>query len=214
MNNSLRHKAHEIIKGKIISFEFKPGDVLRESGIATELGMGRTPVREALLMLEHDKLVECISNVGYVVRKLTRKQAEEYYALRAALEEFAAPLIIERITPEAMTGLRAVLAQSEECAGQNDIRGVARCNTEFHEILYRATDSEAFVEVISHLIDKIRWLLAIAISNEKGPGEAFEDHQRMLKAIEKKNVEELKEEIRVHLQHAREKYLSLAAVMF
>jgi DNA-binding GntR family transcriptional regulator len=56
--------------------------------------------------------------------------------------------------------------------------------------------------------------MVIAVSNEKGPWEALEDHRRMLKAIEEKSVSDLREEIRVHLEHAREKYLSLATVLF
>lgn len=214
MNTSLRHKAHQTIKNKIISFELKPGDLLRESSIAKDLGIGRTPVREALLILEQERLVECRANVGYMVRKLTRKEAEDYYALREALEEFSAPLIIERITPAEVEQLENILAQSEACATANDVRGVARCNTEFHSLLYRATKSEAFVEVISQLIDKIRWLLAIAITYQNGPRESFEDHRRMLKAIENRSVAGLKEEIRGHLGHARAKYFLIAEMLF
>jgi DNA-binding GntR family transcriptional regulator len=213
MSNSLRYKAHQIIKDKIITFELKPGDEIREGSIAKELSMGRTPVREALLMLEHEKLIECRANLGYVVKKLTRKEAEDYYALREALELFSAPLIIERITPEAVTELEAILAESERCAEKNDIQGVAECNTEFHKLLYKATDSEAFVELIFQLIDKIRWLLAMAVASRQGPGEALEDHSRIVDAIKKKDVEELKEEIRVHLRHAKDRYLSIAMVL-
>jgi len=213
MSNSLRYKAHQIIKDKIITFKLKPGDEIREGNIAKELGMGRTPVREALLMLEHEKLIECRPNLGYVVKKLTRKEAEDYYALREALELFSAPLIIERITPEAVTELEAILAESERCAEKNDIQGVAECNTEFHKLLYKATDSEAFVELIFQLIDKIRWLLAMAVASRQGPGEALEDHSRIVGAIKKKDVEELKEEIRVHLRHAKDRYLSIAMVL-
>ncbi|MDD5008146.1 MAG: GntR family transcriptional regulator [Syntrophorhabdaceae bacterium] len=214
MSNNLRHQAHQIIKDKIISFKLKPGDEIREGSIAKELSMGRTPVREALLMLEHEKLIECRSNLGYVVKKLTRKEAEDYYALREALELFAAPLIIERITPEAVAELGAILAQSERRAKENDIQGVAECNTEFHKLLYKATDSEAFVELIFQLIDKIRWLLAMAVASQKGPAEALEDHGRIVSVIKKRDVEALKKEICVHLQHAKERYLSIAAVLF
>jgi DNA-binding GntR family transcriptional regulator len=213
MNITLRHKAHEEIKNRIISLEMKPGDVIREGGIARELGIGRTPVREALLLLEHERLVECRSNVGYVVRRLNQKEAEDCYALREALEQFSAPFIIERITPERLRELEAVLTKSEDCAATNDVRGVAAYNVEFHSFLYRATESEAFVELIFQLIDKIRWLLAMALAGQSGPEEALEDHRRMLRAIEEHNVEALKEEIRIHLQHAKRQYLSMAAML-
>ncbi|OPY74816.1 MAG: HTH-type transcriptional regulator McbR [Syntrophorhabdus sp. PtaU1.Bin058] len=213
MSNSLRYKAHQIIKDKIITFELKPGDEIREGGIAKELHMGRTPVREALLMLEHEKLIECRANLGYVVKKLTRKEAEDYYALREALELFAAPLIVERITPKTVKELESILAASERYAEKNDIGKVAECNTEFHKLLYKATDSDAFVELIFQLIDKIRWLLAMAVASKLGPAEALEDHSRIVAAIKKKDAEVLKEEIRIHLRHAKERYLSIASVL-
>jgi DNA-binding GntR family transcriptional regulator len=213
MNISLRRKAHENIKNKIITFEFRPGDVLRENSIAKEMSMGRAPVREALLMLEHEKLVECRANMGYVVRKLTRKEAEDYYALREALELFAAPLIIEKITPETVGELEAILADSLRLAEMNDIRGVAESNTKFHKLLYGATDSEAFVELIFQLIDRIRWLLAMALASGLGPAEVLEDHKRIINAIRNKDVEKLKEEISVHLRHVKERYLSVAEVL-
>lgn len=213
MNGGLRYKAKEIIKNKIISFDIKPGEALREGTIAKELGMGRTPVREALLMLEQERLVECISNVGYMVRKLTRKEADDYYALREALEEFAAPLIIERITSTEIKELKKIQAKSEKYAAARDMRGVATCNTEFHELLYAATRSDAFLGLISHLIDKIRWLLAMAVASRTGPTEALEDHRRIIGAIEDKSVTDLKTEIRLHLKHARERYLSLAEML-
>lgn len=213
MNISLRHKAHESIKSKIITFEFRPGDVLRENAIAKEMGIGRTPVREALLMLENEKLIECRANMGYVVRKLTRKEADDYYALRETLELFAAPLIVERITQETIERLEAILADSVKLAEKNDVRGVAESNTEFHKLLYSSTDSEVFVELIFQLIDRIRWLLAMAVASRLGPAEALDDHRRIVDAIRKRDVEKLKEEISVHLHHAKERYLSIAEVL-
>lgn len=213
MNNTLRHKAHESIKNRIISFELKPGDVLRENGIAKDLGMGRTPVREALLMLEHEKLVECRANVGYVVKKLTRKEADDYYSLREVLEEFAAPFIIERITPGEIVELKKVQMKSEQCAAGRDIHGVVSCNTEFHELLYKATGSDAFLGLISHLIDKIRWLLAMAVASQPDLTEALEDHRRIIQAVESRSLSDLQGEIRLHLKHAKERYLSLAEML-
>ena len=77
MNNSLRHRAFEEIKRRIIAFELKPGERLIEGEMARDLDMGRTPVREALLMIEHEKLVECRGRMGYVVRKLTSKEVKD-----------------------------------------------------------------------------------------------------------------------------------------
>lgn len=76
MNGSLRYKAREIIKTKITDFEIKPGKVLYVGTIARELITGRPPVRDALLILEQEKLFVGILNVGYMVHKHSRKELQ------------------------------------------------------------------------------------------------------------------------------------------
>ncbi len=75
---TLRHKAHEEIKKKIIFFEIMPGEKLSDKQIAAELGLGRTPVREALLVLEREGLVQCSGKQGYFVRPGNRSVYSVY----------------------------------------------------------------------------------------------------------------------------------------
>ena len=214
MNKSLRNKAYELLKGMIINFELKPGDKLMEADLAEKLGIGRTPVREALLKLEQAKLLHCVGKLGYFVRKLNKKEADEYYALRAALEDFAAPLIIERITSSAIEALHENIRHCEEAGEEGEIRTIAYYHSQFNTILYQATNSEAFIDIITLLLDRLHWLMAIALSAHGGQRQSLEDHKRILKAIEEKNLEGLRDSIRVHLQHSREKMGAVEALLF
>ena len=76
--NALRFKAYKAIKDKLINLELKPGEKIFENDLAATLNVSRTPVREALLMLEHEKLVTCSNSLGFVVRRLVAKDVEEY----------------------------------------------------------------------------------------------------------------------------------------
>ena len=204
MKKSLRFKAYEIIKDMIIFLDLKPGEKIYEAEIAKKLKISRTPVREALVMLENEKLVKCDSSLGYIVRRLTIKEIKEYFAIRKALELFAAPLITERITASEVKALRNNIQEAEKYVAKNDLRNIIRCETDFHNIQYKATKSEIFFDTISGLIDKFQLIRAIAMITPSGSNESVEHHKEMLAAIEKRNSLELMKLVELHLKRAAE----------
>lgn len=214
MKKNLRDIAYEAIKKKITFLKLKPGDKILDSEIAQELEISRTPVREALLILERDKLVECNKNSGYIVRRLTRKEADEYFEMRELLENYSAKLIIEGTNEKIIKELRSKIEESEQFADNRDLFNTIRCNAEIHEILYRATNSEVFIETISRLLDKFQWIRAISLNASNGFQEAIDDHRSILSALENKDINKLKEVIRMHLDHARKRYSSMRDIFF
>ena len=202
MKKNLRHKAYEKIKELILFLDFKPGQKIVENEIAERLKIGRTPVREALLMLENEKLVICGEKKGFAVRNLSISEMKEYFKMRMLMEHFAIPLIVERITLSEIKALEKNITKAVE---SRKLRDIIRYETQFHEILYKATKSEIFIETISALVDKFQWLRAIGLSAEQGARESLNDHRRILDAIVNKDEKRLKKLIEEHLQHAEEK---------
>jgi DNA-binding GntR family transcriptional regulator len=213
MPKTLRHKAYDEIKRRILSLEVKPGEKLSDTQISGALRMGRTPVREAFLMLEREKLVQCDGKQGYFVKKITKKEAEQYFAMRTALELFAVPAIIEGATPSILKELQSNIKKSERCARQNDVHGMAIYNTKFDETIYKATNSDVFIETMSGLLDRLHWLRMIALRASKGSRQSLEDHKRIVQAVQNKNPNELRKAIRQHLRHAREKCMAMADII-
>jgi DNA-binding GntR family transcriptional regulator len=214
MNKSLRYQAYNALKAMIIDLELKPGERLIESDLAMKLDIGRTPIREALLKLEQDKLVDCIGKSGYYIRRLNKKEVDEYYALRTALEDFAAPLVIERITPSAIEALHENIRRCEEVGEKGEIRTVAHLHSQFDRILYQATDSEAFMGIIFLLLDRLHWLRAVALSDLGGRQQSLDGHKRIVKSIEEKDLDGLRDAIRVHLKNSREYFGKMEALLF
>jgi DNA-binding GntR family transcriptional regulator len=214
MNDSRRHRAFEEIKRRIISFELKPGERLIEGEIAKDLDLGRTPVREALLMIEHEKLVECKSRMGYVVRKLSSKEVEDYFEIRAALERFAIPMMIAGASPEVLAEAAENIRVSERFGTNGDFHELITSHARFHQILYGATNSRAFIETIAAIADKLQWIRAICLRSEGGFTQAQREHRRILRALQKKDDLALAVAIQVHLDHAREKFVSMQALLF
>ncbi len=211
---SLRHQAYEAIKKKIIFFQVKPGERLFETDIAKELNIGRTPVREAILMLENEKLVVCNDKVGYIVRKLTRQEAHDYFAIRQAFEDFAIPFIVEGLTDDIIAELEENIQKVKEYVKKNDFYNVIRYETEFHEILYRATNSKVFAEFISGLVDKFQWLRAISLSAPGGVQQSLDEHMKILAAYKAKDIPEIRKLTELHMQDARQKFVSMEHILF
>jgi len=208
---TLRVKAYQEIKDRITYLDLKPGEKIFENEIAESLGISRTPVREALLLLENEQLVECLPRLGYVVKRLTNQEIVEYFSLRRALEVFAVPLIIERITDEEIEGLRANLREAEASVTEGDLRSIIRCETEFHQILYGSTKSKIFSRTISSLVDNFQLIRAIAMMAPGGRRESVSDHKCILEAIERRDGDEFLRLIKEHIDRATEMYLASPA---
>jgi DNA-binding GntR family transcriptional regulator len=211
---TLRHQAYKIIKERIIYLQVKPGESLFDSELAREIGIGRTPVREALLMLESEKLVESKNKSGYRVRKLSRKEAYDYFALRQVFEGFAIPLIMEGLTDDIVAELEQNIEKAKEYAEKNDFYNFIRYETEFHEILYRATNSKVFIEVISGIVDKFQWMRAIGLSAPGGVQQSLDEHMKILAAYKAGDISEIRKVMELHVLDAREKFASMEHIVF
>lgn len=213
-SNALRFKAYKAIKEKIIYLDFKPGEKIFENELAKSLNVSRTPVREALLMLEHEKLVTCNDSLGFIVRRFSAKDIGEYFALRNAIEEFVILLVIEKITEEEIAGLKANIAEGERLIREGgDIRAIIRSESEFHALLYRAAKSDILFDTISGLVDKFQWFRALALSVPEAAASSLSQHKKIIKLIEKKNIEGFKKMMRMHLDEARGRLIGLPGLL-
>jgi DNA-binding GntR family transcriptional regulator len=203
MRQSLRVEAYENIRDRIVFFQLRPGDKIFEKDIASSLKTSRTPVREALLMLENEGLVICDNRLGYVVKKLTTTEVKEYLSLREILELFAAPMVIKSITASEIKSLEKNLNRMEASVKKDDFHNIVKCESEFHEILYKSTRSATFFKTISSLIDKFQWLLGISLKAPGGVEDSLAGHKAMLKAIKSKDLGEFKRAIRSHITDAK-----------
>ena len=116
----LRYAAYQAIKDKILYLELKPGDRLSEGEIGRSLGIGRTPVREALLLLEKERLIEIKAGSGFSVCRFSQEEIEDYRLIRTTIENIALALSIQRITETELKILRENIQNLEENIAQNN----------------------------------------------------------------------------------------------
>ncbi|MDX3098381.1 GntR family transcriptional regulator [Streptomyces sp. ME01-24h] len=160
---SLREQIREFIVDGIVSGRWKPGERIVERGIATELQVSQTPVREALRELEVMRLIESAPNKGVRVRRLAAADLEEIYPVRAGLEQIAAELAAPRLRHE-LSALQAEVALLQKADEEGDAGAQVQHTVAFHRELVRASGNSVLlhtweslgIEVWTAL--SIRWL--------------------------------------------------------
>lgn len=142
----------ERIREAILGGMLEPGERLKEEQLARELGTSRTPVREALLRLQSEGLVDAAPNRGATVRLYGRAELEEMYDLRALLEGHAARRAAERIDEEALAELRASCERFSMLVGGSDLHELVAENATFHRAVWRAAASERLASMIEEVV--------------------------------------------------------------
>ena len=148
---------YQQVREKIVCGDIKPGEILTEAGLADEYGVSKAPVREALVLLGHEGLVESMPRIGHVVATFTVQDVLETFHLRSVLEAEAAGLAAERITEEGIAALLKIVdeesALSERAQeGDFDERAFDEraygLNTEFHHLIARASGNRRLADLI------------------------------------------------------------------
>ena len=129
-----------------------------ELQLAEELGVSRTPIREAIRKLELEGLVLMVPRKGAYVATFSMKDVVEVFEIRGALEGLAAALAAERITDEELEELQRQLVKSSELIEQADLNGMVEVDTGFHQILYQASRNQRLAQIINNLRDQIQAL--------------------------------------------------------
>lgn len=201
-NKSLTTIIFDKIREDIINHVYQTGDKIVEAKLAEQLGVSRTPVREALKQLEQDGLVENIPNRGVVVKGVSKQDIADIYTIRQAIEGIATQWCIERITPKQIKHLKEIYELMEFYTAKGDVDKVCEYNFQFHENIYQATGSRYLKHVLSHFHIFIQ---STTLRSLRSPGrlqKALQEHQRILQAIIDKDSRLAKQHIEQHVANS------------
>lgn len=138
------------IRAAILDGRLEPGEPLRETQLAESLGTSRTPVREALILLEREGLVQGVPNRGSTVRRYDREELDELYKIRAALEGLAAREAAERMDDETLAALEESCQRFRKLRTSENIKvpKLTEENMTFHEVIHRAAGSARLAAMV------------------------------------------------------------------
>ena len=201
---TLREEVYESLKKSILHGKLKARQRLIEDQLAHEVGISRTPIREAFHKLERDDLVTRLPKGGFAVREFTREDVEEIFGIRSALESYAVYLSTLHITPDKIAILEKKLKESEDALRKGDDNKLVQIHTEFHDVLYKSCKSKKLVEMINTFRDYFFRYRSALLHVENGISYSNRDHRQMLEAMKKKNPRLAERLVRNHLERGKE----------
>ena len=201
---SLREEVYQSLKKSILHGKLKGGQRLIEEQLADQVGISRTPVREAFHKLEREELVTRLSKGGFAVREFTKEDVEEIFGIRSALESYAAYLATVHMAPDKISILERKLKESEDALEKGDDDKALQLHTEFYDLFYKSCRSKKLVEMIDNFRDYFYRYRAALLRTENGASHTTQYHRQMLEAMKKKNPRLAERLVRMHLARAKE----------
>jgi DNA-binding GntR family transcriptional regulator len=204
----IRESVYESLRKTIISGIIPVGERIVEKEYAERLNISRTPVREALRMLEMEELVENVPRVGIVVKRISVDDVIEIYKIRNNLEVLASITAMENITEEEIKEIEDLLDLTEQKNREGDIEEVMRLFAVFNSKIYEASKMKRLAGMISKLNEYLQRFRNISISENERREKALREHREILSAIVEKDKENIDEIIRKHLDFSMDIVLS------
>ena len=199
---SLSGKVFERLEGDILDGRYRPGDSFTESRVAQELGVSRTPVREAIRQLELEGLVDYVPNKGATVMGLSEEDIRDIGEIRTKIEGIAARRATQMITETQLSELRGILALEAFHTGRGDAEPLTQLDSRFHQIIFEASGSRLLNRTLRsfhHYIQRARSLSMKAMDRaEKTLGE----HRAILVALEEKDQDRAETLMVHHVRNA------------
>ncbi|MGI6452639.1 MAG: GntR family transcriptional regulator [Syntrophomonadaceae bacterium] len=203
----LRELVLEAIREAIINGTLKPRERLMEIQLAEELGVSRTPIREALRKLELEGFIVMVPRKGAFVADISFKDITEVFEIRAALESLAAGLAAERITDEEIEALERNLVAKAEAIAANDLQKLVEVDTNFHETIYQASRNQRLRSIISNLREQIQRFRTQSLSFPGRMKYSLAEHRAIVEAIEARDTHLARQLAQEHIENAENSIL-------
>jgi DNA-binding GntR family transcriptional regulator len=202
---SVREKTYECLKADIFAGRFRPGERLAEEHLAEELGVSRTPVREALHKLEQDGLIEPLESRGFCIPRDSEKEIEDLFELRTVLEGYTLKIICERITDAQIAVLEAIVGKADDAIRRKKIDEVFRWNTEFHDTLHSLiADKSRFHSLIVNMRKYVLRYRKDTLQYFGAAKRASDGHRKILLALKLKEPDLCERVMRNHIRQSME----------
>jgi DNA-binding GntR family transcriptional regulator len=193
------------LRGAILQGRLASNQPLRQDQIAEQFGVSKIPVREAMVQLKAEGLIVFVPNRGFVVSELSPAEAEEIYIMRMALETQALERAIPKLRKTDLIRAASVLDISE---AEEDRSQWSELNWEFHAALYQAAQMPRLLSTIETLHNNVARYLVIYLGGLSARDASQDEHQKILQACQKKDVDRAVKILKQHLSRASSRLVS------
>ena len=197
----LRDVVFTTLRQAILRGELKPGERLMEIQLANQLGVSRTPIREAIRKLELEGLVLMIPRKGAEVAQITEKNLRDVLEVREALEMLAVQLACEKMSTDKIEELREAAKEFEQTISVNDITKIAEADVKFHDIVYEATDNQRLIQLLNNLREQMYRYRVEYLKRKTVRPIILAEHEELIKTIEARDKEAASMNICKHIEN-------------
>lgn len=190
------------LKKMIFNGTFKPGERINETQLAKSFGVSRSPIREAMRLLEKDGLLKADDRNGFSITSLTAKDVDEIYKIRIPLEQLAVELVIDEAAEEELAILEKQLEATEKAIhnGTEDTE-IIRLNQKFHELLVDFSHNRHLKNLLEHVNDLIHFCRILNYTGDHRAETILHEHRKIFEEVKKKNKEAAKQYVMAHFNH-------------
>jgi DNA-binding GntR family transcriptional regulator len=199
-----RERTYALLKEKLFSGRFRPGERLTEEHLAAELGVSRTPVREALHKLEREGLIKPLARRGFCVPYDSREEMEELFEIRSILEGYALRCVCKSISEDNLACLESLIEEAEAALHQRKTDSIFKINTKFHDTLH---DLICHKPRLHHLMADMRnYVLRYrkdSLHTLTGAKHAIEGHRKIMLALKLRDPDLCERVMREHIHESK-----------
>lgn len=203
MTVGLPNGAYEYLRGRILSGELPPQSRIKEQEIAAQLGISRTPVREALARLKSEGFIDSSPRRGAVVCRVELDEIDEIYEIRAALERLVAKRACERATDAEIAEMDQILLCAETELASGDRQAAGKHTLEFHALLNRTSGSPRLVAMLRSLDERLGAFRNRSIHQPGRTEGAMRQHRAILESLRRRDVAEMQRWVEDHAERGR-----------
>ncbi|HEY43703.1 MAG TPA: GntR family transcriptional regulator [Anaerolineae bacterium] len=199
--------AYETIKELILTLKVAPGTQLQIEMLADQMGVSRTPVREALLRLEQDGLTQVVPRVGVFVTDISKRDLEELYELRELLESRATEEAAQRLTDDDLDHIDRLLEESKVAVKKGNVEKFLETEIAFHHILTEGARNRRLISIMDGLRDlSYRWRI-ISLKSQENVRLTLIEHQGIAQALRQRDGPKAGKLMGDHIRSARERMI-------
>ncbi len=200
----LRDVVFQTLREAILKGDLRPGERLMELQLAAKLGVSRTPIREAIRMLEQEGLAVTIPRKGAEVARMTEKNMEDVLQIREALDDLAVQVACDKMTEEQLKNLTLAAKNFENAIQTGNLSKIVAYDVEFHDIIYESTDNPKLVTLLNNLREQIYRYRVEYLKEKENYPMLIKEHKTILEALREKDKERVADAMRNHIRNQAE----------
>jgi DNA-binding GntR family transcriptional regulator len=197
----------EFLTQAIMDGQFESGERLVENELQRRFGVSRTPIRESFRILEKKGLIHAVPRKGTYVRKITQKDIEENFPVRANLESLAACLALPHLTLTEIGKMKTYFSKMTEAAQNNDFKSYLKYHTQYHDVFIQASRNDTLIEILENLRSQAIWFRYSYLYVQESYEYAITVHRKILDYFIKKDAGRLEALVKEHILIALNRFI-------